>query len=469
MDRTYPAQPAPCRRWHSTTFRLLTVYAVVFSLSVMVLLGLIGRSVTSAMEHQMDVVLHWELIYFDSSPDNELADAIRRRIEHEQHEHLHPNYYGLFAADGQHLAGDILALPPSLPVNGDGMTFHHILTLAGSERAPVVRAMAERRENGQTLVVARDPTDILRIRETIINAVMGGGLFCLGAGIIGGLALTVSQYRRLKAIRLVTQRIAQGGDLGQRLPVGGHDEIDMLAHLVNHMLAEVERLMIEVKGACDGIAHDLRTPLARVRTLLMRIEERTNGLQDDALKHLVDNARQETDTLLDRFRAMLRISEIGTLQRRGGFGELQLETLVKEVGELFEPLAESRSIGLVVQTAPVGTTHADRALMFEALSNLLDNAIKFTSDGGTVRLELMHTLSGPQIDVIDNGPGIPADERDAVRQRFYRGERTRHLPGSGLGLSIVSAVVNVHGFAMHIRDASPGTRVTIECWTGTLI
>jgi len=469
MDRTYSAQPAPGRRWHSTTFRLLTVYAVVFSLSVAVLLGLVGRSVTSAMEHQMDAVLHWELIYFDSSPDNELAHAIRRRSEHEQRERLHPNYYGLFAANGQHLAGDILALPPSLPANGDGMTFHNVLTLTGNKRAPVVRAMAERRGNGDTLVVARDPTDILRIHETITNAVMGGGLFCLGAGIIGGLALSVRQFRRLKAIRLVTQRIAQGGDLGQRLPIRGHDEIDMLAHLVNHMLAEVERLMNEVKGACDGIAHDLRTPLARVRTLLMRIAERSDGLPDDALKHLVDNARRETDTLLDRFRAMLRISEIGTLQRRGGFGEMQLETLVKEVGELFEPLAESRSIGFIVQTAPMGTIHADRALMFEALSNLLDNAIKFTPDNGTVRLEFVHTLSGPQIDVIDNGPGIPADEREAVRQRFYRGESTRHLPGSGLGLSIVSAVVNVHGFAMHIRDANPGTRVTIECWTRTLL
>ncbi|REG52159.1 signal transduction histidine kinase [Paraburkholderia sp. BL6669N2] len=430
----------------------------------MLMLGLIGRWVISPMESETDVVLHWQLIYFDSFADGALAEAVRLRSEHER---MHPNYYGLFAADGRRLAGDILERPQSVSVNREGVTLALVLDTAGNESSPVVRAMAERRANGETLVVARDLTHILRLRRTIINALIAGGILCLSAGVLGGLALSVRQVKRLKAIRRVTQRIAQG-DLGQRLPVGGRDEIDMLAHLVNHMLAEVERLMNEVKGACDGIAHDLRTPLARVRTLLMRIGERADGKRDDALEQLIDNARRETDALLERFRAMLRISEIGTMQRRGGFGEVQLETLVQEIGELFEPLADSRSIGFVVQTMPVGATHADRALIFEALSNLLDNAIKFTPEGGIVKLELKQTSSGPQIDVIDNGPGIPADERDVVLQRFYRGERTRHLAGSGLGLSIVSAVVNLHDFAMRIDDANPGTCVSIECWTRTL-
>ena len=463
-DVSSSAQPAIGGRWHSSIVRLLTIYAVIFSILVMLLLGLVGRAVTSAMERDIDAVLHWQLIYFDSFPVSELAEAVRRRSEHER---MHPNYYGLFAADGRTLAGDILVRPQSVPVSRDGVTLTLRLDASGSDSSPMVRAMAERRANGETLVVARDLTSILRMRQTIINALIAGGILCMTAGVLGAFALSVKQVRRLKAVRRVTQRIAQG-DLGQRLPIGGRDEIDMLAHLVNHMLAEVERLMNEVKGACDGIAHDLRTPLARVRTLLIRIDERTHSVQDEALEQLIDKARRETDALLERFRAMLRISEIGTLQRRGGFDEMQFDTLVQEVGELFEPLAESRSIGFVVKTAPVGPTHADRALMFEALSNLLDNAIKFTPDGGTVRLQLIHTASGPQIDVIDNGPGIPDDERDAVLQRFYRGERTRHLAGSGLGLSIVSAVVNVHDFAMHIRNANPGTCVSIECWTRTL-
>ncbi|MCX4160262.1 MULTISPECIES: HAMP domain-containing sensor histidine kinase [Paraburkholderia] len=430
----------------------------------MLLLGFIGWAVTGDMERETDVPMDWQLIYLDSMPQEQLADAIHRRLEHER---MHTNFYGLFSADGQHIAGDILKLPPELAGHRRGRTLEHTLVIEGDQHAPVVRAMAERMKSGETLVVARDLTHILNIRETIINALVGGGIFCLAAGIAGGLGLSVRQMRRLKAIRRVTQRIAQG-DLGQRLPIGGRDEIDMLSHLVNHMLAEVERLMNEVKSVCDGIAHDLRTPLAHVRTLLAHIAEQTDKLDEAALSGLVDRARGETDGLLNRFRAMLRISEIGTLQRRGGFGEVQLETLVREVGELYEPLAESRTIELLVQASPVAPIHGDHALLFEALSNLLDNALKFTEAGGTVRVVLTQTPLGPQVEIVDNGPGIAANERDAVLQRFYRGESTRHITGSGLGLSIVSAIVHVHDFTMRIGNADPGTRVTIECWMKTL-
>jgi signal transduction histidine kinase len=464
-DTTHSTPPLELGgRWHSTTFRLLSIYAVIFSFSVMLLLGFIGWSVTGDMERETDVVMEWQLIYFDSLPDSQLNDAIHRRLERER---MHTNYYGLFAPDGSRIAGDVTALPSGVPANRKGVTLEHTLPIDSGELAPVVRAMAQRRKDGNTLVIARDLTHILRIRETIINALLAGGLLCLAAGVAGGLALSMRQMRRAKEIRRVTQRIAQG-DLGQRLPIGGRDELDMLAHLVNHMLDEVERLMNEVKGACDGIAHDLRTPLAHVRTLLARIAERTHDLDDAAIVALVERARAETDALLDRFRAMLRISEIGTLQRRGGFGEVDLVSLVQEVGELYEPLAESRGIRFTVNGQRTEPIHGDRALLFEMFSNLVDNAIKFTPDSGAVEIALEQTPAGPRVDVVDNGAGIAPDERDAVLQRFYRGEHTRHLKGSGLGLSIVSAVIRVHDFTMKIDDARPGTRVTIECWSRTL-
>ncbi|ABC38855.1 HAMP domain protein [Burkholderia thailandensis E264] len=319
MDASRHAPAAPGRRWYSTTFRLLTVYAATFSISVMVLLGFIAAAITHDMERETDVVIDWQMIYFDAMPDGDIAGAIHRRLEHER---MHTNYYGLFSANGTHIAGDVLAFPSELTTYRTGTTLDHTLKIAGDQVAPVVRAMAEVRANGDKLVLARDLTHILRIREAIINALIGGGVLCLVAGIAGGLALSVRQMSRLKAIRHVTQRIAQG-DLGQRLPVGGRDEIDMLSHLVNHMLEEVERLMNEVKGVCDGIAHDLRTPLAHVHTLLAHAAQRADTLDDVALSSLVERARTETDGLLARFRAMLRISEIGTLQRRGGFAALQ--------------------------------------------------------------------------------------------------------------------------------------------------
>jgi signal transduction histidine kinase len=462
-DVPFPTPLSLSRRWHSTTFRLMTVYTVIFSVSVMLLIGFISWVVTGAMEHETDVVMDWQLIYFDSMPHGDLTDAIYRRIEHER---MHTNYYGLFAADGRHLAGDMLVFPPNLPVNRTGVTLN-TLSVAGTERAPVVRVMAELRHDGEKLVLARDLTHVLRVRQRIINALIVGGLLCMITGIAGGLALSMRQMRRLKAIRHATLLIEQG-DLGQRLPAGGRDEIDMLVHLVNHMLEEVERLMNEVKGACDGIAHDLRTPLAHLHTLLGHVAQRTGELDDQELSAQVQRARTETNALLDRFRAMLRISEIGTLQRRGGFAPLQLETLIHEVGELYEPLAESRSIQFVVRTQHVGTIRADRDLLFEALSNLLDNALKFTPTGGLVQIELNPTPAGPKVEVIDNGPGIPQADRDAVLQRFYRSERTQHVAGSGLGLSIVSTVMRVHDFTIRLYDAAPGTRASIECWSRTL-
>jgi signal transduction histidine kinase len=457
-----PTQSAQLgRSWNTTTFRLLSVYAVIFSVSVMLLIGFIGYAVTGQMERRADVVIQWQLVYFGSLPDNTLADILQSRVEHE---HMHINYYGLFAADGRHMAGDVLMLPPGLSVERRGMTLEHTLSVAGVKQAPVVRAMAVRRRDGTILVVAHDLTQILTIRLDIINALIGGGIFCLVTGFAVGLAFGVRQMRRVKAIHRVTVQIAQG-DLNQRLPTGGHDELDLLSNLVNHMLDEVERLMTEVKGACDGIAHDLLTPLAHVRTLLVHVAERADTLNDEQLPNMVARARSNTDKLLERFRAMLRISEIGALQRRGGFADVQLATLLSEVGELYEPLAESKSIKLVVQIEPVGAIHADRALLFEAFSNLVDNAIKFAPTCGTVCITLTRMPFGPQVDIVDNGPGIPSGERQAVLKQFYRSEQTRHIAGSGLGLSMVSAVIRVHDFTIRIGNAEPGTRVTIECWS----
>jgi signal transduction histidine kinase len=327
--------------------------------------------------------------------------------------------------------------------------------------------MIEPRRSGEQLVIARDLTRVLRIRQTMIKALVGGGLYCLFVGIASGFLLCLRQTRRVREIRRVTLQIAQG-DLNQRLPVSGRDELDMLAQLVNHMLEEVERLMTEVKSACDGIAHDLRTPLAHVRMLLGRAAERTRNMEDKSVAGMLDQARVETDALLDRFRAMLRISEIGTLKRRGGFSTVQLESLVKELCELYEPLAEDRSIRWLVHLETVQEIQGDRALLFEAFSNLLDNAIKFAPAGGVVRVELTPTARGSQLVISDNGPGIPRGERKAVLQRFYRGEQTRHVAGSGLGLGIVDAIVRLHDFVLRIGSAHPGTTMTVECWPHTL-
>jgi signal transduction histidine kinase len=456
--------------WHTMTFRWLSVYAVTFAVSVMVLIGFIGWSVTGKMEVESDHLMRWEMSSFDSIADHDLLDAIQRRMEHA---HVHASYFGLFKADGTRIAGDILAVPPGIAfvakgggLSAPGFTLNHTLPIQDTARSPVVRVMAEHRADGSQLVIARDLSDILRIREATLNALIGGGILFLLAGVATGLLLSMRQMRRVRDIHRVTLRIAEG-DLNQRLPTGGRDELDMLTHLVNHMLDEIERLMNEVKGACDGIAHDLRTPLSHIRTLLGNVAGRMRTFDDDSATRMLDQARLETDVLLDRFRAMLRISEIGSLRRRGGFSSVDLSSLVREVSELYEPLAEDRCIRLSLKAGNVPTINGDRALLFEAFSNLLDNAIKFAPEHGEVRIDLMKLGQGAQLVVSDNGPGIPKREREAVLQRFYRGDQVRHLAGSGLGLSVVSAVIRLHDFALRIGEngEGAGTSMTIECWS----
>ena len=466
--RNATASPPPASLgagWHTTTFRWLFAYAAMFAASLALLVLFIDIASLHRTNRDADIVIHWELIYFDSISDAQLERAVSERLEYE-HERLYNNFYGLFTRDGQYVIGDIRALPKEFPTDVTGQPSNHTLRLRGTPNAPLVRAVIEQRQDGMQLVIARNLTHDNRMREATVSAMIGGGLVVLATGVVGGLLLSMRQMRRVRVIRRVIGRIASG-DLHHRLPVGGRDELDLLVHLVNHMLDEVERLMAEVKSACDGIAHDLRTPLAHVRSLLGRIASQ-RGASGDTCAELVTQARAETDLLLERFSAMLRISEIGASQRRGSFASVQLDTLVDEVAGLFEPLAESRNIQWVIRTVPVADIHADRALLFEAFCNLLDNAIKFAPEGGEVRIELTHCGHGPIVDIYDNGPGIPVGEREAVLTRFYRGDQARRMQGSGLGLSIVSAVLRVHDFTLRIGDACPGARLTVECWSRSL-
>lgn len=465
----------PSRRWRSTTVRLVVLVIIFVLVAISALLGFIAASVSSAMMRQVDSLLTWQVFYYDAIQTAALPSAIHERLEYER---MRVNFYGLFDQEGRHLAGDVTSLPNQSLPNRKGVTLDAGLAIEGMEQIPVMRVIAMKRGNGETLLIARDLSSVLQTRRDIFRTLFAGGAVVLIAGLIGGFLFTLHQARRLKAIRVATQRIAQG-ELGQRLPISGNDEIEMLVYLVNHMLDEVERLMHEVKGACDGIAHDLRTPLVHVRSLLMQIEAESGRLQNEQIGSLVSKTQDEVELLLERFRALLRISEIGALNRHGGFDEVELEQLISQLSALFDPTAESRNIKLEVTVERAAVVRGDRALLFEALSNLMDNAIKFTPDGGEVRLLLHATARGPLIEVCDTGLGIDPSEKQAVLQRFYRGEKTEHIPGSGLGLSIVWAVTQLHDFGIsfgYAVEASPdgrrapfGTRVTLECWPQSLV
>ncbi|WP_176054355.1 sensor histidine kinase [Paraburkholderia caribensis] len=458
------------RQWHTTTFRWLAIFIPVFAVSMAVLIGVIEFSVTRAMERAADAGVRWQLRYFDSVPVSELAATIDSRIERE---HRHVNYYGLFDANGRHVAGDMVDMPAGLildaPGAAHGLTKGVTLTLANGHAALIVRAMGERRGDGKRLIIARSLADVTRVRNELMHAALGGALLCLVASVVACLLLSLHQMRRVADMRRVTALIA-GGDLDQRLRVQGRDELDMLAHLVNRMLDEIERVIAEIKTTCDGIAHDLRTPLVRLRLQLASLAEHAAQRGDRVADEIIERLRAEADSVLLRFNAMLRIAEIGSMQRRSGFRPISMNVLAEELVELYSPLAEEKSIQLKYDAVPVNAIHGDRELLIEALGNLLDNAIKFAPAGTRVTLSLHPSLCGPCITIADQGPGIPVGEREAVTKPFYRTQyaRNTHIGGTGLGLSIVAAVLRLHDFRMHIGDGCDGKHcgalITIEFW-----
>jgi PAS domain S-box-containing protein len=224
--------------------------------------------------------------------------------------------------------------------------------------------------------------------------------------------------------------------------------------------ALLEEALQEAKVVGDNIAHDLRTPLTRVRIRLERGREHAATLEE--LRAVADQAIAGLDQSLTTITALLRITEIEHSRRRGGFSEVQLAALIREAGDLYDPIAENKGVSLRVEAPDGATVHGDRDLLFEAVANLVDNAVKFTPEGGRVDLALLRQQGETVIRVSDTGPGISEAEREAVTQRFYRSDKSRNIKGLGLGLSMVAAIIKLHGFRFSI-SAGPGCTVEIAC------
>jgi signal transduction histidine kinase len=280
----------------------------------------------------------------------------------------------------------------------------------------------------------------------------------LGLAIAVGMVLSSRAHERLSEINRRIQRIV-AGDLRERLPTRGrNDSFDQLSASVNRMLGDLEALIHEIAGVGDDIAHDVRTPLTSVRIRLER--GRANASTLEELRAVVDQSIAGLDQSLAIITALLRISEIEHSHRLYGFSQVPLAPLVREVGDLYDPIAEDKGVALQVQAPDEATVRGDRDLLFEAVANLVDNAVKFSPEGGRVQLALLHSNGKTRIRVRDSGPGIPEIERQAVTKRFYRSDKSRRTEGLGLGLSLVAAIVKLHGFRLTIT-AGPGCTAEI--------
>jgi signal transduction histidine kinase len=226
------------------------------------------------------------------------------------------------------------------------------------------------------------------------------------------------------------------------------------------MLNEMETMINALSGVGNDIAHELRTPLTRARLVLERGRSKATTLEQ--LQENTDKALAGIDQSLAIVTALLRLADIENSRRSAGFGGVALHDLLREVCDIYEPIAEDKQIRLSVAIGATLDVCGDRDLLFEAIVNLVDNAIKFTPEGGKVDIELAPSDKGAVVRVTDTGPGISQQETEAVLRRFYRSDKMRNTPGVGLGLNLVAAIVKLHGFQLVIRSG-PGGRVEIVC------
>jgi signal transduction histidine kinase len=260
-----------------------------------------------------------------------------------------------------------------------------------------------------------------------------------------------------------TSREIMAGDMSRRIPVvGSGDEFDELSKNLNAMLDQIERLVRGLKEVSDNIAHDLRSPLARLRS---RLEIALLEPADkEKYRAVLTETIAEADALLMTFNALLSIAEAEAGAARDQFVALDVDALLADVAELYEPLADAAGLAFNIEgerTATGATVQGDRDQLFQAVANLVDNAIKFSSPGGAVTLSLAHAPDQLEITVADRGPGVPEDAREKVMERFYRLEESRTMPGSGLGLSLVAAVARLHGGHLALSDNQPGLRAAV--------
>ncbi|MGC1303301.1 MAG: HAMP domain-containing sensor histidine kinase [Caulobacteraceae bacterium] len=436
--------------WRTTTFRLTIAFGAAFALGIVLLLGLVYIQTAGYLTRRVDHILAAEIGALSRSRPEALPQLLRQASARDP-----LNAYGLFSADGQWVAGDVRLTPVEIPPDG---VVRDVSRRRGSGPR---RAIAERLPWGEILIVHRDASQLVELRRIILQALIWSGatIAILGVGL--AMLLSARPLRRIQAMREASAAIG-AGDMTVRMPTdASRDELDELARIVNVMMDEVERLMTQARTVGEGVAHELRTPLTRLRATLDHARQALDP--GDSRGELLDACVAETDGVLIRFRALLRIAAVEARSRRSGIDRVSLRAIVEQAAELYAPLAVDRDVELEVVTDADIEIRADGELMFEALSNLLDNALKFTAPGGTVRLSLTREAEGPVLEVRDNGVGIPVDERPLVTKRFYRSRATAAAPGHGLGLSLVAAVADLHGFRLSIDDARPGTVVRLAC------
>jgi signal transduction histidine kinase len=446
----------------SSTFKFALISIAVFGTLVVGLFSYVYRSATSFVLDGSDRAIDAELATLLETHGSTNHDALVAIIRQHMVDYRFTGGVYLFT-DRLYVpvVGNIEAWPSALKDADRGdATNANALKSDPPGGAFQLRARTATLPDGFHLLVGRDVDDLFQFLHQIDAALAIGVALIFVIAAVASISVTRRTVGRIESINATSRAIMETG-LGQRIPLRGtQDEWDQLAQNLNSMLERIESLMAEVKQVSDNVAHDLRTPLTRVRG---RLEKASAVIRDpDFDRALIHETIADLDDVLRIFSSLTRISQIETADRTAAFRVIDLGDVAAQVAELFDAAAEEKEMHLdLVSKKPVFVT-ADRDLLFEALSNLVDNAIKHGREKGRVTIGFEQKEPYGSVFVSDDGPGIPLGEFQHVFKRFYRLERSRGTPGNGLGLSLMAAVAHVHGAHIEMFDNAPGLKVELR-------
>ncbi|MFZ0989200.1 MAG: ATP-binding protein [Xanthobacteraceae bacterium] len=449
----------------TTAFKLTLFYLGIFILFAASLLGYFALNTRRLITEQITATVNGEV---NGLSEQYGQGGLRRLVTVVDVRSRRPgsSLYLVTTPSGEGLAGNVGSLEPGVLDRPGWLetNYHRLESPEGAEHRALVRVV--QLPGGFHLLVGRDLDERERLFGIIVNAGQWSLALVIVLGLLGGFFVSRRVLSRIDAMTGTAQTI-MAGDLSGRLPVAGTgDELDRLADNVNAMLDRIEALMRGLKEVSDNIAHDLKTPLTRLRN---RCEQALRSATGEAsYRAALESTIAESDDLIRTFDALLMIARAESGQARENMTEFDASEIARDVGELYEPVADEKGIALKIDAPAAAPVRGNRELVSQALANLIDNAIKYAGTNGKVNgvpaeIVVKAGNDGERItlSVADRGPGIPDADRGRVVERFVRLEQSRSEPGSGLGLSLASAVARLHGGELKLEDNHPGLRTTI--------
>jgi signal transduction histidine kinase len=435
--------------FRSSAVRVALAFVFVTTVAITSVFVLVFLRIGEANEARNRLILETEAAKSIDRPVEELRTAFEVRLTNDLRR---IDYAALFDANHKFMFGNIDVLP-AIPVDGKAQYIAAARVPGSDNRIEPAVFVALERPDGNVMLLGRSLLETLAFRRIVQSALLAGLAPMLLLALAIGAYFARRSSRRLTTIHDAIARIMKG-DTDLRLPIGsGHDPIDKISRDVNLMLDEIGRLLVQLKGVGDNIAHDLRSPLSVVHAQLERGLESSS---DEQLRAVTKQALAHIDKAMLTVAALLRLADVEYGLKPRNFQTIDLSAICADLFEFYEPLAESKSIKMTLETHSPVQILGDGDLMREAVSNLIGNAIKFTPEHGAVSISAIREDGLAVVRVRDSGIGVEPAERDKIFQRFYRTSSGHPVPGSGLGLSITAAIANLHEFDLRLDDNNPG-------------